>query len=164
MAVDGITVTGRYNAMRTVAVLGHRLRHTELAAPQIFRMLETFYESQFATGFGRYRGYMVDTGRTWAAWTTETDDSIRLKHFGIEFGSDIPYNRFHQNVLLHIPRWLDDLISEILADFLVPEERLGQRVRMKGTISGYFATRSTKMGPREAWVRPHVRGVDEHFG
>jgi hypothetical protein len=167
MAVDGITVTGRYEAIRTVAVLGHRLRHTELAAPSVFRVLELYYRMEFNRGFGRYRGFLIDTGATQEAWTVRSDHSsenaIRERHHGIEFGSNIYYNRFWQGYLLHIPRWVDDDISRVVADFLVPEELLGGP-RVKGTISGYFATRTTKSGPRETWVRPHARGVEEHFG
>jgi len=159
--LDGITVTGRYNAERTVMVIGHRLRHTELAAPRIFRLLEFHYKIEFNKGFGRYRGFLIDTGALQESLTQpDGANAIRERHFGIEFGTSLYYARFHSGYLLHMPKWVDDQISEIVADTLVPEERLGVKVRPKGNISGYFRPQLTSEGVRDVWVRPHVRGGD----
>jgi hypothetical protein len=119
-----IVITGRYEAMRTINAIATRLEYPEGAAAAVFPILEADYAQEFASGFGHYPGYLVETGATQEAWTDGGAlGAIRNAHRGgLEFGSRIFYNRFHAGALLDHMETKAAEIEAAMSLYLVPPD------------------------------------------
>jgi hypothetical protein len=142
--VAGVEVIGRWNLENTLTAIRHRLENPEGAAQQVYRVFEHEYDRKFA----EWNGYLVDTGALKDSLTWDGPHALReAHHLAIEFGTKLPYARFHQGALLDIRRDVYDEVADALADYVMPQE----------IVSGYFATRHTREGPKKVFIASYAR-------
>lgn len=104
--------------------IADRLTDISGAQPAIDQALDAAYQVRFE----RWRGYMVETGATRAAFTSDgASNAIRdAHHDAIVFGSNVEYDVFHARELLRVTPSMEAAISDSLIDFYAPDhEPLG---------------------------------------
>jgi hypothetical protein len=119
MASDPFKVTGIESTTRMLQGLVDRLRDPSGAQRPVDKALNAAYRARFDS----WHGYLVDTGRLRASFTDDgaTGAVRRVGHDSVEFGSDVPYARFHSGSLLRITPAMTDAMAEVLAEYAVSE-------------------------------------------
>lgn len=138
MARPYLSLEGVEGALEMLATSTLRLEDMRLAAPIVNQMLSVAYQRRWAA----WDGWLYESGRLHDSFTDSfSNDAIRQAHWdAIEYGSSVPYARFHQGALLEVDAKMEIDMAEAMADYFE-----GARV-----IRGHYRAGS--------WVRPHVRG------
>lgn len=140
MAYSAIRVIGLEEAVEMVDNAAIKLDDMRLAQPLINQILSILYVRRWRD----WNGYLYETGRLQRSWTdtalTASGDALRRAHTDrIEYGSSVPYGRFHAEAILANDRMMSVDLPEAMADY-------------------YAGVRSVRGHMREgAWVRPHLR-------
>lgn len=120
MAERFIQTIGIHNAANTLFAVRNNLEDPEAAAPFVYSQ----FEEHFDRKFDDWNGYLVDTGVLRASLTDESAEfAIRRAHNqAIEFGTSLPYARFHARALLHIPADTEERVTQGMASYFSREQ------------------------------------------
>lgn len=136
---SGIGIQGLREARGMLLAIGGRLEDPAGMASVVFPMLEREYVKRFDRWYPR----MYDTGDLRHSLTEEhANGAIREIHLdSIDFGTSIPYAKFHWRKLLAHSPGLDDRIVTALAAYYVPFGRGGggHGDSLSSSLGGYGA-------------------------
>lgn len=112
-------VVGIRNASNTLLAIRNNLEHPETAAPFIYNQLEEAYDRKFDD----WNGYLVETGTLRDSLTESGGPyAIRRAHNqAIEFGTSLPYARFHWKALLDLHGDTEGRMAEGMAAYFAAE-------------------------------------------
>jgi hypothetical protein len=140
MSYAAVQVVGLEDAVEMFEDAAIKLVDMREAQPLINQLLSILYVRRWQ----EWGGYLYDTGRLMRSWTetslTSSGDALRRAHFDtVEYGSSVPYGRFHASKILATDRQLMVELPEAMADYYAGVRTV--RGHMRGDVQ----------------VRPHLR-------
>lgn len=120
MAEQFLQTIGIRNAANTLFAVRNNLEDPEAAAPFVYNQ----FEEHFDRKFDDWGGYLVDSGLLRDSLTNSSSEfAIRRAHNqAIEFGTAVPYARFHAGALLDLPADTDERVTQGMASYFSREQ------------------------------------------